>query len=85
MMEKVYRDIYSEDDLFTLAVDLILESHNATASMLQRKMKLNYSRAARLINQIEQCGYIGTMNGANQRQIYLTLERWNEIKELNGE
>ena len=58
-MEKVYRDIYSEDDLFTLAVDLILESHNATASMLQRKMKLNYSRAARLSIKLSNADILG--------------------------
>lgn len=48
-----------EDEMIEEAIDVIMESRQASTSMLQRRLKLGYSRAARIIDQIEERGIIG--------------------------
>lgn len=68
------------DEMFDAAVDVILESKQASVSMLQRRLKLGYSRAARLVDQMEQKGIVGPFEGSKPRQILITREQWNEMK-----
>ena len=48
--------------------------------MLQRRLKLGYSRAARLVDQMEQKGYVGPFEGSKPRQLLITQAKWQEIK-----
>ncbi|MBR4869425.1 MAG: DNA translocase FtsK, partial [Oscillospiraceae bacterium] len=68
------------DPLFDEAVEVILETGQASVSMLQRRLKLGYSRAARLIDQLEEYGYVGPFEGSKPRQILVSKERWMEKK-----
>ena len=48
--------------------------------MLQRRLKLGYARAARIIDQIEERGIIGPSEGSKPRQILITRDEWQEMK-----
>jgi S-DNA-T family DNA segregation ATPase FtsK/SpoIIIE len=48
--------------------------------MLQRRLKLGYSRASRLIDQMERKGYVGPFEGSRPRQLLITKEQWQAIK-----
>lgn len=59
------------DELFDEAVRLVAEYQQASTSFLQRRMKVGYSRAARLMDELEQAGVVGPADGAKPRQIYV--------------
>ncbi len=60
-----------DDQLYQQALQVVTESRKASASLLQRRLKLGYARAARLLDLMEQNGVIGPVNGAKAREIYL--------------
>jgi S-DNA-T family DNA segregation ATPase FtsK/SpoIIIE len=62
-------DTGEHDPQFDEAVRIVLDSGNASASYLQRKMKVGYARAARLLDQLESSGYVGPANGSKPREI----------------
>ena len=70
----------SADELLPAAVEVILETGQASVSMLQRRLKLGYSRAARLVDQMEERGYVGPFEGSKPRQLLITKAKWQEIK-----
>ena len=57
------------DRLLPEAVDVIREYDRASASLLQRRLKVGYARAARMIDQLEARGYIGAFDGSNARVV----------------
>ena len=57
------------DRLLPEAVEVIREYDRASASLLQRRLKVGYARAARMIDQLEARGYIGAFDGSNARQV----------------
>lgn len=66
------------DELLPAAVDVVLETGQASVSMLQRRLKLGYSRAARLVDQMEQRGIVGPFEGSKPRQLLISREQWQE-------
>ena len=68
------------DELLDAAVEVILETGQASVSMLQRRLKLGYSRAARLVDQMEERGIVGPFEGSKPRQLLISKERWQEMK-----
>ena len=72
------------DELLPAAVDVVLETGQASVSMLQRRLKLGYSRAARLVDQMEQRGIVGPFEGSKPRQLLITKERWQELQMGGG-
>ncbi|MPM83132.1 hypothetical protein SDC9_130195 [bioreactor metagenome] len=61
-------------------MDVVLETGQASVSMLQRRLKLGYSRAARLVDQMEQRGIVGPFEGSKPRQLLITKEKWQELQ-----
>jgi S-DNA-T family DNA segregation ATPase FtsK/SpoIIIE len=59
------------DDMYENALNVVIESRKASASLLQRRLKVGYARAARLLDMMEEKGAIGPVNGAKAREIYL--------------
>lgn len=62
------------------AIELILETGQASTSILQRRLKLGYPRASRIIDFLESKGYVGPNLGSRPRRLLLTRERWEQIK-----
>ena len=68
------------DELYTAAVDIVLELGQASVSMLQRRLKLGYARAARLVDQMEDRGIVGPFEGSKPRQLLITKEQWDALQ-----
>jgi S-DNA-T family DNA segregation ATPase FtsK/SpoIIIE len=66
------------DSMFSAAVEVVIEMGQASTSMLQRKLKLGYARAARLMDDMEARGIIGGYEGAKPRAVLITREQWME-------
>ncbi|MCD8146798.1 MAG: DNA translocase FtsK [Clostridiales bacterium] len=73
------------DPLFVDAVDTVVETEMASVSMLQRKLKLGYARAARLVDQMEEAGIVGPFEGSKPRKVLVNKERWSEMKLQMGQ
>jgi S-DNA-T family DNA segregation ATPase FtsK/SpoIIIE len=65
-----------KDELYDDAVRVVLESNQASVSILQRRMRLGYTRAARLIDAMEQEGVVGPFEGSKPRRIIVDREAW---------
>lgn len=72
------------DELIDTAIDVVVELGQASASLLQRRLKLGYARAARLIDQMEDRGIVGPFEGSKARQVLITKEQWHEIQYRQG-
>ncbi len=68
------------DEMLDAAIDVVVESGQASTSMLQRRLKLGYSRAARIIDQMEERGIVGEFEGTKPRKILITRDEWREMK-----
>ena len=64
------------DEYYDDAVRLVIETNQASVSILQRRMRLGYTRAARLIDMMEQTGIVGPYCGSKPREILVDRERW---------
>ena len=71
------------DEMLPAAVDVILETGQASVSMLQRRLKLGYARAARIVDEMEEKGIVGPFQGSKPRTILVTKEQWQAMK--NGQ
>lgn len=72
-----------EDPMINEAIDCIMEFGQASTSFLQRKLRLGYARAGRIMDQLESRGVVGPSNGAKPRQILMSQQRWQEQKNDN--
>ena len=70
------------DELLPAAVDVILETGQASVSMLQRRLKLGYARAARIVDEMEEKGIVGPFEGSKPRQLLITKEQWQQMQGL---
>ncbi len=68
------------DEMLDSAIDVVVETGQASVSMLQRRLKLGYSRAARIVDQMEARGIVGPFEGAKPRQLLISKEEWQEMK-----
>lgn len=68
------------DELLPDAVDVILDTKQASVSMLQRRLKLGYARAARIVDEMEERGIVGPFQGSKPREILITKEQWEQMK-----
>lgn len=73
-------DINVSDEKLDEAIEAVIEAGQASTSFLQRKLKLGYGRAARLIDTMEQLGVVGGYEGAKPRQVIMTKQEWYERK-----
>ncbi len=72
------------DELLPAAIEVVLEMGQASVSMLQRRLKLGYGRAARLVDQMEEVGVVGPFEGSKPRQLVITKEQWQEMQFNRG-
>jgi S-DNA-T family DNA segregation ATPase FtsK/SpoIIIE len=72
------------DELLPQAADVIFETGQASVSILQRRLKLGYSRAARIVDQLEELGVVGPFEGSKPRAMLITREEWMQRQYING-
>ena len=70
----------SYDEMLPQAVEVVLEMKQCSVSMLQRRIKLGYSRAARIVDQMEELGVVGPYEGAKPRSVVIDRDGWNALK-----
>ena len=73
------------DEMLPAAVDVILETGQASVSMLQRRLKLGYARAARIVDEMEEKGIVGPFQGSKPRAILVTKEQWASMRGGNAQ
>ena len=77
--EKHDRDL--EDELLPDAIELVVEARQASVSMLQRRFRIGYNRAARIIDMMEDRQIIGPSDGSRPRQVLISEEELSDMKE----
>ncbi|MBQ9023736.1 MAG: DUF87 domain-containing protein [Bacilli bacterium] len=71
-------DVDNDDPLYNEIVEFVITSKKASASLLQRRFKLGYNRAARIIDLLEERGIIGPQNGSKPREVLVSLDEEDE-------
>lgn len=72
------------DELYDQAVQVILEAKQASVSLLQRRMRVGYTRAARLIDSMEARGIIGPYEGSKPREVLLSMEQYQQQSRISS-
>jgi S-DNA-T family DNA segregation ATPase FtsK/SpoIIIE len=72
------------DELLPQGVDVMFETGQASVSMLQRRLKLGYARAARIVDQMEQMGIVGPFEGSKPRALLVTRDQWRQMQYVSG-
>ncbi len=78
------KSIGGYDEMLPQAVEVVLETKSCSVSMLQRRVKLGYSRAARIVDQMEELGIVGPYEGAKPRAVVIDREGWISIQRQLG-
>ncbi len=73
----------AEDEMLPSAIECVVDMGQASTSLLQRKLKLGYARAARIMDVMEEKGIIGPSEGSKPRQVLISKERWIEMKMIS--
>ena len=74
----MYRDDITES-LLNDAIETVIETGQASTSFIQRRFKVGYARAGRIIDQMEERGIISGYQGSKPREVLMTKERWAEL------
>ena len=78
--KEILEDEDDTDPFLEEAIDTVIDSQTASTSYIQRKFKVGYARAGRIIDQMEQRGIISGYQGSKPREVLMTKERWEELK-----
>ena len=70
------------DEMLPKAIEVVIEAQSASTTLLQRKLKLGYARAARIIDDLEANGIIGPYEGAKPRKVLVSKQQWYEMNAL---
>ncbi len=73
-----------DDELYEEAVRIVLETQRGSVSLLQRRLAIGYTRAARLIDMMAEAGIVGSHRGSKAREVLLSLEEWEEARDNNS-
>ena len=69
-----------DDEIINRAIEVVIDAGQASTSLLQRKLKLGYARAARIIDELESMGIISGFEGSKPRNVLISREQWYEKK-----
>ena len=68
------------DSLLSDAIQCVVEAGQASTSFIQRKLRVGYARAARLVDEMEEKGIVGPPDGSKPRQVLITRQQWIEMR-----
>lgn len=74
-----------DGDIIDQAVEVLIDAGQASVSYLQRKLKLGYARAARVMDELEEMGVVGPYEGSKPRSVLVTREMWAQRKLINND
>ena len=77
-------DDSSGDEMLPKAIEVVVEAQMASTTLLQRKLKLGYARAARIVDELEQRGIVGPFEGAKPRKVLISKQQWMEMNALGN-
>ena len=72
--KQAYNEVYDRDDLFEDAARVIVRYQQGSVSLLQRKLKIGYARAARIVDELESAGVVGPFDGSKAREVLVETE-----------
>ncbi len=75
----------TDDQMLPDAIECVVEAGVASTSLLQRRLKLGYARAARIIDEMESRGIVGPFEGSKPRQVLISRQQWMEMKMRENE
>ena len=78
-LAEVYDGDDDTDEMLPKAIEVVIDAGQASTSLLQRKLKLGYARAARIMDQMEEKGVVGPYEGSKPRQVLITKTQWQEM------
>lgn len=78
--EPVENNPGDKDELLPQAIELVVEAGQASVSLIQRRFKVGYARAARIVDQMEARGIVGPFEGSKPRQVLITKQQWQELQ-----
>ena len=81
---KIEKKEVSDDSLIYEALEVFMEFGHASASLLQRRLRIGYSRAARIVDQLENRGFISGYDGAKPREVLISHEDFSKFKKDMG-
>lgn len=70
----------ADDEMLAKAIEVVVEGGQASTSLLQRRLKLGYARAARIVDEMEQRGIVGPFEGSKPRPVLISRQQWIEMK-----
>ena len=73
------KESYEYDSMLPAAVEVVLDAGQASTSFLQRRLKVGYARAARIMDEMEEQGFVGPQEGSKSREIRITKQQWLEM------
>ncbi|TYQ15804.1 UNVERIFIED_CONTAM: DNA translocase FtsK [Acetivibrio alkalicellulosi] len=79
------QDLGDNDELLPKAIELVVEAGQASVSLIQRKFKVGYARAARIVDQMEERGIVGPFEGSKPRQVLITKHQLQELEMRSGD
>ena len=77
-------DSDASDEMLPIAIEVIVENQMASTTLLQRKLKLGYARAARLMDALEEKGVVGPFEGSKPRKVLISKQQWMEMNALGN-
>ena len=80
MLFRSQADDDGTDPFLMEAIDTVVETKQASTSFIQRRFKVGYARAGRIIDQMEERGVISGYQGSKPREVLMSKERWQELK-----
>lgn len=72
------------DPFLMEAIEAVVETGQASTSFIQRRFKIGYARAGRIMDQMEERGIISAYQGSKPREVLMSIDRWNELKSMNN-
>jgi len=82
VVEEVLED---RDELFRQAAEIVIANDSGSTSLLQRRLRIGYGRAARIIDQLHHAGVVGPAQGSQPREVLVTLDRLDAVLEQGGD
>ena len=83
-LEMAEEELVDRDPLFRRAAEVVIHHQQGSTSLLQRRLKVGYGRAARIVDQLEHAGIVGPPEGSKPREVLVTLQELDRISSLGS-